>query len=228
MRKKLVNEKKKSYIIFFFLVTLTILPNMWILGERIYINLVGKDIKGYIESYDTEYIEHKDEETGDVSYTIKYVPLIVMKNEDEYIRLKSNYNANEDLIFKEGEIVNMKYINNDLKTAIIADPFYLYSDIATVTSIYTFLGIFSAINVWRERRDRSKFFKLSLNEKGYILLLLIPGFISSMAVIAMRERFNNNGEYGIKIQLFFIILYLFLISSTFIDFFKSKIKKKYL
>lgn len=49
-----------------------------------------------------------------------------------------------------------------------------------------------------------------------------------MAVIAMRERFNNNGEYGIKIQLFFIILYLFLISSTFIDFFKSKIKKKYL
>ncbi|MFR5266618.1 hypothetical protein [Clostridium sp.] len=65
-------------------------------------------------------------------------------------------------------------------------------------------------------------------KRSNLILLLIPGFISSMAVIAMRERFNNNGEYGIKIQLFFIILYLFLISSTFIDFFKSKIKKKYL
>lgn len=140
MRKKLINEKKKSYIIFFLLVTLTMLPSMWILGERIYINLVGKDVKGYIESYDMDYIRHEDGETGDISYTIEYIPLIIMKNEDGHIRLKSSYNANEDLIFKEGEIVNMKYINNDLKTAIIADPFYLYSDIATITLIYGVLG----------------------------------------------------------------------------------------
>lgn len=83
-----------------------------------------------------------------------YTPLIIMNNEDGYIRLKSAYNEASGLKYREGDTLEMKYINNDLVTAVIVDPFYIYSEIAKITSVYGIIGVMLAIDTYKESKKK--------------------------------------------------------------------------
>lgn len=222
MEYNIDSKDNKKLIIILFIITIIALPDIYELGKKVYINIVGDTVQGYVDSYDVDYIEYHTK--GSTRESAVYTPLIIMNNEDGYIRLKSSYNEASGLKYREGDTLEMKYINNDLVTAVIVDPFYIYSEIAKITSVYGIIGVMLAIGTYKEskKNNRMHYFKsssekralkLAVKEKKKVLLLMTPGLVSTIATIMRNNSFPNGRSYSAIFYIMFIGIYIVVVGN---------------
>lgn len=209
--------KRNLGIILFIIITIALLPSIYNLGKRVYINAVGNTVQGYVDKYDVDRIEYSTK-NGKRYYKV-YTPLITMKNEDGYLQLKSSYNRTDGLKYKDGDTLEMKYINNDLVTAVIADPFYIHSKIIEITSAYAFIGILLALINYDGNKKGSMMsyfnslsekqaLKLIVKRKKRILLLITPGLVNALLAIDLNNSFYNEKSCPAIFYTIFIGIYI--------------------